>query len=329
MKRLMHLTAITMVLAITVGDVVAEDEKAPQKTDDAEKASEAADASSEEMKLEGGEEGTIFKSLRIEGEDRVRIEFDRPALDLRLDPTEAPGLEWEGIRTVIGRNALDLFAPYIHLSAQERPPIYARPWLDHFSDGNVAVFRPRVDDVDKWRLVVANSHGETVATFAGDGKPPKEITWDGRTTDGTQAPPGLTYSYVLEAYDKAGNKRNFVGDGFELPPYRSQTESEFVMLFDGNAMVEKRPEAAGVTTEPAPGILLEAASWINQRSAEEPIQIRVTARSFDQAKRISDDIVAHLSPVVFGDSARLQLLTDVQPDAPESGTVAIRLSAIH
>ncbi len=53
------------------------------------------------MKLQGGEEGTIFKSLRIEGEDRVRIEFERPPLELSLDPKTAPGLDWESFVAVL------------------------------------------------------------------------------------------------------------------------------------------------------------------------------------------------------------------------------------
>jgi len=55
------------------------------------------------MKLKGGEEGTIFKSLRVEGEDRVRIEFERPPLDLELDPKNAPGLDWESFVAVLNR----------------------------------------------------------------------------------------------------------------------------------------------------------------------------------------------------------------------------------
>lgn len=36
--------------------------------------------------------------------------------------------------------------------------------------------------------------------------------------------PGVTYSYVFEAYDRAGNKRRMVGEGFTIrarPPHRS------------------------------------------------------------------------------------------------------------
>ncbi len=301
--------------SIKVTDAVAAGKKPNSKT--------VANADST-MKLEGGEEGTIFKSLRIEGEDRVRIDFERPDLSVNLDPNSAPGLEWGNIHTLLGRNGLDLVSPYLERSARERPPLHARPWFDHFSTRGVARFRPAVEGVDRWKLVVANSTGQTVASFDGKGKPPKELTWDGRGLDGKPVPPGLTYSYVLEAFDRAGNKRNFLGKGFELPSYRLATPSGVAMLFSGDKLAVPRPDtvAPGGST-PAPAILLEAASWINQRNPRDMIRVEVTARSFNAAKEIAGGIVAQLRPLLIGDPARVQPITSVQNGAPDRGSVAI------
>ncbi|MFQ5510798.1 MAG: hypothetical protein ACE5EO_03015 [Candidatus Krumholzibacteriia bacterium] len=286
--------------------------------------SNAGAAADSTMKLEGGEEGTIFKSLRIEGEDRVRIEFERPDLDLDLDPKSAPGLEWQSVYSVLGRSDLDLVSPYLERSARQRPPFYARPWFDHFSTRGVARFRPAVEGVDRWALVVANSTGETVARFDGEGKPPEELTWDGRGLDGKPVPPGLTYSYVLEAFDRAGNKRNFVGKGFELPSYRLATPSGFTMLFPGDKLAVPRPESAAPGgAAPAPAILLEAASWINQRDPQHVVRVEVTARSFNDAKEIAAGITRQLRPLLIGDPARVQSITSVQNGAPDRGSVAI------
>jgi hypothetical protein len=283
--------------------------------------SKPAAESDEDMKLHGGEDGTIFKSLRIEGEDRVRIEFDRPSLNVDLDLRDAPGLEWEGIHTVLNKRDLDLISPYLDRTSTERPPYFARPWLDGFSSDAVARFRPALEGVERWRLVVANSQGKTVKSFDGKGKPPKEIVWDGRSSAGKPVPPGLTYSYVLEAYDRAGNKRNFVGDGFELPSYRVSTADGYAMLFAGGQLVVSRSEEAGGTA-PAPAILLEAASWINQ-STDKPVRVEVTARTFDHAKRLAADIEQTLKPLLIGDPLRVQSVTNVVPDAPDQGTIAI------
>jgi hypothetical protein len=275
------------------------------------------------MTLKGGQEGTTFKSLRIEGEDRVRIEFDRPALGLDIDPREAPGLKWEGIHSALDRHGLDLVSPYLSRSAAKRPPLYARPWLDRFATGGVARFRPNVEGVKRWKLTIANSQGKTVASYEGDGKPPKEITWSGLSTDGTPAPPGLVYSYVLEAYDRAGNERNFVGEGFELPSYRVSTKQGLMMLFAGHEL--DRP--AGMTQRmqsPPPTVLLEAASWINQRGqADEVVRIEVTARTYEQARQMVDEVSGQIAPLLLGDPARIQPVTHVDAHAPARGSVAI------
>src|SRR4029077_1438196 len=58
--------------------------------------------------LKGGQEGTAFKSLTVEGEDKIQIEFERPPLALDLDPTKAPGLDWGTARDVLDRTVPDL-----------------------------------------------------------------------------------------------------------------------------------------------------------------------------------------------------------------------------
>jgi hypothetical protein len=295
--------------------------EAPAKTAP-DKTQTTADADTT-MKLQGGEEGTIFKSLRVEGEDRVRIEFERPPLELSVDPRTAPGLDWESFIAVLNRSGVNLFSPYLAQTAVTRPPRFAWPWFDRFATGPVARFRPSIEGVEKWRLVVANSHGETVATFEGNGKPPKEIAWNGRSLDGKPVPPGLTYSYVLEAFDRAGNKRNFVGDGFDIPPYIVQAPGGIELLFAGSELRGAAPLEGAL-----PPILFEAASWINQTpTTDQPVRVEVTARSFEDAKGMADEIVRQLQRVVLGDPVRIQPMTLVEPDAPDAGTVAIVVAA--
>jgi len=304
-----------------------EAETKPKQEDKSTKPSEAETTpkdqtdSEEDMTLPGGAEGTIFKSLRIEGEDRVRIEFQRPTLRVDLDMRNAPGLEWEGIHSVVDRSELDIEAPYLDRTASERPPHFARPWLDEFSSNAVARFRPALEGVESWRLIVVNSQGQTVKSFEGKGKPPKEIAWDGTANDGKPSPPGLTYSYGLEAYDRAGNKRNFVGDGFELPAYRVSTSSGFAMLFSGQEL-SSSPLSQMESAVTTPAILLEAASWINQ-SVANPVRIEVTARSYDQAKSLAAEISRAMEPLLLGDPLRVQSLTNAVRDAPQAGTISI------
>lgn len=268
--------------------------------------------------LQGGQEGTVFGDMTVQGEDRIRIEFDRPDLDLKLDPKSAPGLDWSNTTQVLERNAVDFTAPLLAASAGMRTPYLARPWFSRMQTGPVARFTPKVEGVDRWKLMVADSQGRTAATFDGKGTVPKEIDWDGTLTDGSTALPGLTYSYVFEAYDVAGNKRNFVGDGFEVPAYRRQTRTTLDLLFSGDDVRDR--SAGGVSP-----ILMEAAGRLNQLpDTATPVQVEATARSFEEAKSLADAVVQSLTPLVLGNSGRLRATTAVAADAPAAGTVAIR-----
>lgn len=277
------------------------------------------------MKLLGGTEGTLFESLNIEGEDRIRIEFERPDLILNLDPKSTQGLEWQSMNTVLDQLGVSLMTPLLNHSAGLRRQCFARPWLDQFSADGVARFRPDLKSVERWRLMVANSKGETVAAFEGKGNPPKEIVWNGRSLEGQPAPPGLTYSYVLEAYDRAGNKRNFLGDGFELPSYRVDTPKGRMILFSGGELSGSHNPAYGKKA-PAPAVLLDVANYINQENnMNAPVHIEITARSFETADRLAGDIVSLLKPYLLGNALRIQPVTKVQPNAPDRGTVVVLL----
>ena len=278
------------------------------------------------MVIKGGEEGTVLKSLTIEGEDRVRIEFERPPLVLNLDPSQAPGLDWDSTWEILGRTGIDFLEPLIAESAHVLSPYMPRPWLDRFQIGDVVRFRPALKDVDRWRLEIVNSRSEAVALFDGKGNPPDEIGWDGRSPEGKPMPPGLTYSYVLEAYDRAGNKRNFVGKGFELPPYRLETKDGLVLVCSGGDVAA--PVTRRHATRPEPTVmLLEAASRINQiRKQDHIIRIEATARSYDEAANLARVVAENLAPLLVGDPGQIQQITEVEPDAPAQGTVTIAVS---
>lgn len=275
--------------------------------------------------MPGGQEGTVFRSLTVEGEDRVHLEFERPALAPDLDPHKAPGLDPAGAADVLLRSGPDLLRPFTALSAHDRSPWVARPWLTRFAHGPVARFRPEVTDVARWRLLVANARGETVATIEGKGQPPREIAWDGRAKDGSTVTPNLTYSYVFEAHDRAGNKRNFVGPGFKVAAYRIEGRDGPMLTFSAGELAWPAVDAArGGARQATPPILLEAATWLNQApKPERPVRVTVTARGYEQAQALAAEVVRLLTPHLVGDPARVRGESVVQPDAPEGGTIAI------
>jgi hypothetical protein len=275
--------------------------------------------------LRAGQDGTVFRSLTVEGEDRVHFEFERPTLKLDLDPSKAPGLDWGSARDVLDRTVPDLAAPLVAQSALQASAGVAHPWLGHFASGDVARFRPDVKGVERWVLTVVDARGEAVASYTGRGTPPREIVWDGRSKSGAPIVPGLTYSYVFEAHDRAGNKRNFVGQGFRVAAYRLDTAEGPVMVFAGNELPLRdatRPLSASAR-EVAP-IVIEAATWLNQSAkAAGPVRITATGRNAEEAQALASSVARQIAPHLLGDPSRLQTVTEVRPDAPERGAVRI------
>jgi hypothetical protein len=281
--------------------------------------------------LRGGQEGTVFKSLTVEGEDRVHVDFERPELKLDLDLEKAPGLDWGSAADVLNRSNSDLDAPLVGLSAKQTNVYLGRPWLSEFATAPVARFHPSAEGVASWKLIVVDSKGATVRTFWAKGDPPKEIDWDGRSTDGTPVTPGLTYSYVFEAHDKAGNKRNVVGQGFTVTAYRIDGPGGPTLLFSATELQSaagpsNAPAPTGSESPTAPPILLEAASWLNQAELTRPIQVTATARSREMADALANNVKRTLSPLVLGDPTRLNAVALVEADAPEGGTLTIATS---
>jgi len=207
---------------------------------------------------------------------------------------------------------------FLDESAFEKSPYTGSPWLSAETTGPVARFQPQVKGVERWTLTVANSRGETMAVFQGKGKVPDEITWNGRDLEGRPVPPDLTYSYVFEAYDKAGNKRNFVGDGFQLRPYRMEGDGETVMAFPASAL------ESGSSPDRPSLILVESATWLNQGGTpERPLRIEATARSYELAQTLADRVAGELRPLLLGNPDRTQILATVEADAPDQGRVTI------
>ena len=274
--------------------------------------------------LKGGQEGTVFKSLTVEGEDRIRFDIERPPLKMDLDPWKAPGLDWGSSRDVLDRTVPNFGTPLIAMSAHDPSPWKAHPWLSNFASGAVARFRPELEDVQRWKLTIVNARGEAVATYQGRGEPPREIAWDGRSQGGAPVVPGLTYSYVLEAHDKAGNKRNFVGQGFKVSAYRLQTPEGPMLALSGRELPGQDPRRAASAGPAAVPILIEAASWLNQApSLTRTVRVTASARTFDEAQALAATVAKHMTPHLAGDPARVQTAAEVRTDAPEGGTVMI------
>lgn len=285
---------------------------------------ETADAAPDStMALEGGRDGTVFRSLTVEGENRVQIRFERPDLTVDIDPSTAPGLDWGTPMDVLNRTVPDLTGPLLETSRTMPSPYGPRPWLSAYRTGPVAEFTFAMEDVARWNLTVVDSRGTEVARFEGKKNPPERLAWDGRQLDDSPALPGLTYSYVLEAFDKAGNRRRFVGEGFGIEAYRTDGDRpEFLVSGD-------QWRTAGRRTAPVPSaFLLEAASWINRVAGPaEPVLVTATAGTYAEALALGDQVANELRPLLPGDDVRVAVAAVAQPGTPRGGILGIKVGA--
>lgn len=272
-----------------------------------------------DLTLKGDQDGTVFHSLTVEGESRVRIRFERPELHLAIDPGQAPGLQLNDAQDILDRTLPDMVTPFLQLSTVTASPYTPHPGLADFKVGTVAHFTTDMTGVADWKLQVVDSRGETAMVFAGQGNPPPEIAWDGVRLDGTPAPPGYTYSYILEARDVAGNQRRFLGDGFKLPAYRRDDPTGPEFLFSGAQLAQSRAERSQVSS-----LLLEAATWCNLRcEPTRDLRVIVTHRSGTEAARLAREVTGSLTPLIGGRTGRVVVETQVASGAPASGTVQL------
>ena len=276
------------------------------------------DLSPGRMAFDRNADGANLPSLTIEGEDQVSVHFERPGITLDLQPRTAPGLDWENTW-----DKVDLFPVVTAFSAFESSAYLGRPWMNSFIADDVVVFRPMVEGVDSWRLSVIDSRGRHAVSFEGKGEPPQAIAWDGRRQDGTPAWPGLIYTHILETRDPAGNLRTYTGEGFELPPYRLMDRDGIQLVLAGE-IFPSRGMARRPGAEDPQALIEEAASWLNQiEGIEREIEIRVTARSNRQARRLAEAVARSLEGKVVGDPGRITTSASLVPDAPDHGMIVI------
>jgi hypothetical protein len=274
----------------------------------------AGETDAEALRLEAGQQGTKLESLTVEGENRAQVDFQRPSLSLELDALQVAGLAGGSARELLLATEPDLLGPFLAASTRRLPAVLARPWFAAFATGKLVRFQPKLDKVERWSFVIADSRGDTAAVFAGRGNPPEMLGWDGRRQDGQPALPGLVYSSVLTAWDRAENHRNFVGEGFTLPPYRLVESGGETLLMSG---AELAPRKGGG----APPLLLGAIDRLNQGPADRPLRLVISARSYGQAEALSAQVASVLAERLLGDPLRLQTTVDVDPRAPEAGVL--------
>ena len=118
------------------------------------------------------------------------------------------------------------------------------PWLSGINRGEIALFHPLYGhNVAEWELVITDAGGTIFKTFAGKGKPPKKIYWDGRGENDKMIDVGSTYTYYATAVDKLGNRSRVMGKEIRVQGILYKENIDWIIRLDGREVFEPgKPE---------------------------------------------------------------------------------------
>lgn len=130
----------------------------------------------------------------------------------------------------------------------------------------------------RWELVIADSSGKAFKKYDGEGLPPKDLEFDGRSADGKWLQVGQVYSGVLTYKNSAGRSYTVVHRPFTLAGLAHQELGGFIIsLAPGDLFVPDREfrelssygtemlhEASQIIQRYHPGLTIEVQSYLNR-----------------------------------------------------------------
>jgi hypothetical protein len=264
--------------------------------------------------IPAGAEGADLGEFTVEGEDRIRIEFERPTLRLTLDPRSVGGLDWSDPDEILERTSLDTTTPFLRAGTTSLSRLPTRPWVRTLALGDVVRLTPKLKDVETWHLSISDAAGRVVTKFGGDGEPPSNIGWDGMTLSGFPAWPGHTYVHAIDVEDPAGNRRRFNGSGFVMPAFALARDDSIHLVVPGQGKTRALESAT----------ILELADWINQHATlDTEVRIEALARTYSDAEAMARSTGDALAKLTAGNPARLRTISRVDPSAPVRGVLRV------
>lgn len=216
----------------------------------------------------------------IQAEDRRLITRDKPTLELPLKLDQPLQEDVESDDGVRARLPSDLSQTTAFVPGLSQSPLSASPssnWIIAASRGEpVRVLFPRreLQAVEasfakggRWELVVADSQGKAFRKYSGEGAPPDQLEFDGRSDVGEWLAVGHAYTPVLTYHDGT-RARTAMGRPFALAGLSLETPRAIWLspraLFSPGANPELSLEGKSILREASqlvlrhhPGIDLE------------------------------------------------------------------------
>ena len=161
-----------------------------------------------------------IQQLEVVDDNEFRLQVEKTELDFHPRPEELDDGSTEVEQLLFEYAPLESFNPYLFDSERVDCPVIPNFGSRSVTRAPVTTFRTGFAvgaDVKHWRLEITDYRGESFRGLDGDGMPPLELAWDGRSDHGEMLRPGFPYSFLFTIEDSGTNRYQYAGSTFVLP----------------------------------------------------------------------------------------------------------------
>jgi len=175
----------------------------------------------------GQQDANVLDDIVIQETYEAGFEEEKPALSLNFDFSDVVSIKERASWTSVDQTE--------EIAKQVRPDLrLSHPELANIPPAPVKVFHITMANIGRWEFNITASDGSLFRTISGEGNPPQQLGWDGRSDQGLPLVPGHRYAYSMTAVDKAGNRGTFPGQSFTIPAFYLQNEETFLIGLAGS-----------------------------------------------------------------------------------------------
>jgi len=320
--RAAWLSAVLLSAALAVPGLADDGE-----TVEAEEAPAEDDAHEGQTFTEAGDSGSVLPEMVVEAENQVIQEALR-SVPLR-EPTAA---EIDSVYSPMDESVLSVspvagIRPHLNNLVDLTSTLTPHYWLPEMSRDPVVTFYAEQfpgEDITEWELKIVNFRGAPVRTFAGNGKPPRRLTWNGRDDHGRILDVGFPLSYVVTVTDRGSNTYSYNGSSFRITALDYVDEDDRIVAITGGRIFERgRSELTDAGRD-----VLDKASDAMAEHPLSAVTMTVTASSTALGEERARVIAEHLAEQLIIPVEEIRRVVEEEPAAAVELDGEVRLT-IH
>lgn len=168
----------------------------------------------------------VLDDIVIQETYEAGFQEEKPALNINLDFSDVVNIKertsWQSVDQT--DEIEKQMSPDVHISHPELARIPPAP---------VKVFHIAMTNIRRWVFSITARDGSVFRKISGEGNPPQQLKWDGKSDQGLPLMAGHKYAYSMTAVDKAGNRGTFPGQSFTIPAFYLQEEDTVLVGIAG------------------------------------------------------------------------------------------------